>query len=100
MVAQHRRPLRDRGVVRDHDDGDARRARQGLEQAQHGRGRAGVEVARRLVGKQQPGAVGERAGDRHPLALAAAQLVGPVGLARPQAYSRQQVTRLVPAVAG
>ena len=39
---------------------------------------AGVEVSRRLVGQEDEGTVDEGAGDRHPLLLAAGQLVGQV----------------------
>ena len=35
-----------------------------------------VERGRRLVGDQKIGAIGERHGDHHPLALAAGELVG------------------------
>ena len=45
-----------------------------------------IEVAGRLVGQQQPGRVGERAGDRRALLLAARELRRPViePLAEPQ----------------
>ena len=39
-------------------------------------GHLAVEIAGRLVGPHDRGIVHERAGDRHPLALAARQLVG------------------------
>ena len=49
-----------------------------------------VEVAGRLVGEEDAGIVDERPGDRHALALAARQLVGPVihAVAQPDALER------------
>ena len=53
-------------------------ARQALEEAHDVLGRRRVEVARRLVGQQDRGAVDERARDGHALPLPARELVGPV----------------------
>ena len=46
-----------------------------LDQVDDGPTRGGIEVRRRLVRQNEPGAGDEGASDRHPLLLAAAQLV-------------------------
>src|SRR5581483_11227587 len=68
------------GVV---GDGDQRLSglTQLLEQAQHLGGPGAVQVAGRLVGQHHEWRVGQGAGDRHPLALAAGQGGGEVGCA-------------------
>ena len=63
----------DVGLVGDYDERLALRV-QFLEQLHDLHGRLGVQVARRLVGQQHGGVVGERAGDGNALALAAGQL--------------------------
>ena len=96
VVAEHRRrvalhdpPVDDDGdlvgpaqrevdVVGAHDDRGPGR----LEPGQRGEGlgdRGGVQARRRLVEQQHAGAHGDRAGDRHPLALAVGELVGRPG---------------------
>jgi hypothetical protein len=57
----------------------------------------GVELAGRLVGDQQPGPVGQRPRDRHPLLLAAGQLVGALVRMLPEPdHPQQQHRPLVP----
>ena len=51
----------------------------------------GVEVPGGLVGQQQQRVVGQRAGNRHPLLLAAGELVGHPLAERAQANLVQQV---------
>jgi len=60
--------------VSDEDQRGARRAVEVEEQVFHSLGGLGVEVAGRLVGKQDPGLVDERPGHGHPLALPAREL--------------------------
>ena len=62
------------GVVGDQDDRDAVRLVELLEHAQDLLARAGVEVARGLIGEQQRRTVHQGPGDRHALLLAAGKL--------------------------
>src|SRR6266404_1668830 len=64
-------------LVSDHDDGDAALV-EGLEYAHHFDASAGVEIARRFVGQQNPGLVDQGAGDSNPLLLPSRELVGVV----------------------
>ena len=66
--------LDDAVVVGHHDDRGAVLDGQILEEAHDIAGRIGIEGGGRLVGQDQPRAVGKGARDRHPLALAARQL--------------------------
>ena len=54
------------------------------------RGGSGVEVAGRFVREQEFRLVGDRAGNGHPLLLAAGQFGRPVGPARAEAHAIQQ----------
>ena len=63
---------------------------QGLQQLEDLLARLAVEVAGRLVGQQQRGMGHERAGERHPLLLAARQRPGPMRDARQQSHAREQ----------
>ena len=76
-VAQEHHPVGPRGqlrVVGHHHPGHAPLAR-GADQAHHRLRVDRVQRARRLVGQQQAPLPHHRPGDRHPLALAAGQLV-------------------------
>ena len=68
-------PRDHRELVGDEDHRQAEVAADLLEQRQELRLDRDVERADRLVGDQQPGVDRQRAGDRHPLALAARELV-------------------------
>jgi hypothetical protein len=61
-------------VVGDDDDGLTEPADRVAQDPQHLAARAGVEVAGRLVGEDDVGPAGQRAGARHPLLLAAGHL--------------------------
>ena len=76
-IGHHHRFL---AVVRDVDRGDAELRLQGLDLVAHLFADARVEVRKRLVEQQQLRADGERAAERHALALAAGEL-GHVALA-------------------
>jgi hypothetical protein len=79
---------RDVPVVGDHHDrGPA--VVQIAQQFQHIRPRHGIEVAGRLVGEQQLRIANHGTGDRHPLPLAAGQLIGAVGQAVPHPHLLQ-----------
>ena len=65
-------------VVGDHDDGLAELAHAAAQVVEHLRGRLAVEVAGRLVGEHDVRLGDQRAGDRHPLLLAAGELGRPV----------------------
>src|SRR5438132_125388 len=71
-AAAHR--VHDRVVVGGHHHGGAGSI-DAVQQLHDVHGRGGVEVARGLVGQKDERAVDERTGDRHPLLLAARQLV-------------------------
>ena len=60
--------------MRGNDEGEAEPLVEGLEERQHPLARIGVEVSSRLVAEQEPGALGERSGDRDSLGLASGQL--------------------------
>jgi hypothetical protein len=77
--------------VRDHHEGRAAVARQLQHQLEHAVGRAAVEVAGGLVGQHAGRMRDQRAGNRHPLALAARQFRRPVVDALLQAHLRQHV---------
>jgi hypothetical protein len=62
-------------LVRDQQDGDAALLVQLLERAHDLLAGLRIEVAGRLVGQHQRRIAHQRAGDRHPLLLAAGQLV-------------------------
>ncbi len=61
------------GIVRREHDGDAA-GRERLDVAQHADPVSEVEVGRRLVHHEDPGLLGERAGDQRELSLASADL--------------------------
>ena len=63
------------------------------ERFEHVARRRRVEVARRLVGEQEPWRIGDRAGDRHTLLLAAGKLRRPVGRAVLDPHVGQQLER-------
>ena len=85
---------RDVGVVGRGDQREAELGLQRVDQVEHARAGVGVEVAGRLVAQQQRRALGERAGDRHALRLAARQLAGKrVELGR-EPDEREQLLRL------
>src|SRR5262245_51984335 len=67
----------DTRVVRDHDDGGAI-ALERQEQIEHRLAGFGIQVTRRLVGKNHTRPIHQRARDRDPLALAAGELGGQV----------------------
>ena len=85
-----------------HDDRLAELAHRLAQERQHLGARARVEVAGGLVGEDDLRLAGERPGRRHPLLLAARQLVRPVLQAGPQADRVDDVVdpRLVELAAG
>ena len=84
------RPLRDRGIVGDDDEGEPLRVHP-LEQLHHLTRRGPVEVPGRLVGQQDRRVHHHRPRDRHPLTLAAGELVGPMvrAVGEPHGLQRQ-----------
>ena len=72
---------RDVGFMGDDDDGNAALAVERLQRLHDLVRVAGIEIAGRLVGKQQDRIIDQCARDRHPLLLAAGQLPGRVALA-------------------
>jgi len=91
------RVRRDVGLVGDEDHGVAL-APDLLEGGHDLLAGVGVEVAGRLVGQHDAGPVDQRARDRHPLALSARQLVGPVLDAIREPDQRQRLARAAPAL--
>ncbi len=83
-------PLGHAGVVR-HDDERLALLVQGQQQLQNRGAVLRVEVPRRLVGQQDERIVGQSSRNRHPLALAAAELGGMVREAVPQAHHVRQL---------
>ena len=77
-------------LVGDHDDGDALVVEL-LKHAHDFDARAAVEIAGRLVGEQERGLIGERAGDGHTLLLTAGKLIGRVVSAFTEADGRQRL---------
>jgi hypothetical protein len=80
-------------VVGDHQDAHLPVPAQPVEQGQHPGADRDVEHRHRFVGQQQVGAEHQGRGDRHPLALAAGQLVrvaGQESLGRGQAGAFQR----------
>ena len=83
-------------LVRDNDDGVAVQGKL-LEQGHDFRSRLGIEISRRLVGKQNRRLVDKRAGDSDALALAAGKFVRLVMDAVGQADAGQRLHRDLPA---
>ncbi len=77
----------------DHDDRDAVIAVQPLQQRKDLMAALTVEIAGRLIGKDHRRISGQRAGNRHPLLLAARELRGLVMLAPRQPDPGQRVPR-------
>lgn len=86
-------------VVRDDDHRGAGLLVELVEQGDDLRARRAVEIARRLVGKQDARLVGEGAGDGHALLFAARELAGEVVQTVAEPHARQQVARLLAGVA-
>ena len=78
-------------VVRHHDGGDAQGALQRLDLVPQAQPDAGVERREGLVEQQQPRRRRQRAGQRHPLLLAARELGGIFRPGIGQADQRQQL---------
>jgi hypothetical protein len=70
------RDLLDRHVVRDHERGRAEFVVHLRQRFEHEDAGLRIECARRLVAEQHLGALGDGAGDRHALLLAAGELRG------------------------
>ncbi len=86
-------------VVRDHADRGAFPV-QLRQQAHHRLAVVGVEVSRRLVGQQDGRSPHHRAGDRHPLLLAAGQLGRVMFHAMGHAHALQRLLRALLALGG
>jgi len=64
------------GIVGDQDYGEAKGLPKGFEELQDFLLRCGIERRGRFIGNEEGRPTGDRLRDQHPLALAAAQLVG------------------------
>ena len=92
--------LGDVGLVRDEHDGDAALDVEPLEDAHHLDAGARIEVAGRLVGKQQRRVVHQRPRDRDALLLAAGQLIRMMAHAVREADRLQRLGRALAALRG
>ena len=86
--------------MRRHDNGQSPFPDQILEHADHAQTHLGIQLRRRLVGKQHLRRVGDGAGDGHALLLAAGELMGPVGHALAQSHQRQAFLRALAPLGG
>ena len=80
------------------DEGHSPLLSHGVEERENLRAVPRVEVARRLVGEQEPGAGYERPGDRGPLHLAAGELVGMRGAPVGEVHPLEEVGGALPGV--